>query len=462
MKITHIPISDIHTRMTSDFNGERPARRPVMVFDDPVVVIPVEDGYEIVDGLRRLENLIRDGATEAPVIIQDWSEPTAKMMRILLNGRRRTISWYEEALLIRDLHRNEKIPLDRIARQLGHKKNWVYRRERIVEKVSPAVLAFSQSGDLGLIVAYAISRLPMDQQLPFFLSVKEQHLKTEEVRMIVNIILEMDEEDRQDAIRDPGGVLNALNDPVTVDCHGMQDLTLSIENIRKKIRSFRQNSQKEHEDARGVQAAIKRLTREIECLNTLLPDDSGEGSKDGEEGIASRNETIAGGGQIPAADFAVDESSPQYREKAARRTEKSNAETETEEISARPVPGADSSIAGEGDEQSPHLPENPKIRIQGRKNDSRRLYPDLERDNTDAKGVYPVRAGYRGGVTDGLVSLHDSGGERSDQGPHLLNDPVLEPVSVCGSIHGRAPGHAVSGTHRGVSVLRRHPNKHPV
>ncbi len=276
MKITYIPIQQIHTRLTSEYNAERPARKPVMAFDDPVVVIAVEDGYEIVDGLRRIEALLRDGAAEVPAVVQDWSGVTARMMRILLNGRRKTISWYEEALLVRDLHENEKIPLVRIARQLGRKESWVRRRHEIAVRLSEPLMAFSYSGDLGLMKACAISRLPEQLQMPFFLACTGEHLRAREMEWIVTVLLEMDEAQRRKAVRSPGAVLQRLQRSTDTGAHDAEDLSESMENLREKIRLFRTNGLEENNDLRVMQTAVRRLNLEIELLTTAFPDNSGD------------------------------------------------------------------------------------------------------------------------------------------------------------------------------------------
>ncbi len=81
------------------------------------------------DGFKRLLAFQRRGMTSIPAVIQDeWSVLTAKAMMLKLNCRQRSLSYYDEAVLVNDLAERERLTPVGIAKLLCRKKSWVIKR----------------------------------------------------------------------------------------------------------------------------------------------------------------------------------------------------------------------------------------------------------------------------------------------------------------------------------------------
>lgn len=277
MKTETISIERILTSFSYLKSSMRSLRAEKHNLDHPITVIPAGENYEVVDGFKRLEMLKVRGDQIIPVIIQNWKRKRAKAMMLSLNSRRKTISFYEEALLVEDLHRNEGLSGEEITGLLGRNASWVTKRLSLITRLDADILPFLRSNEIGPTSAYHLSRLPRDLQMPLFLSAREQNLTTEEVEGAVTLVLALAEEDRRDIIRDPrryltGPRINRIMAKSGFSGETMTRLT-SIEDLTDRLCQFRQMDYQTLPESRlpaneynVLKAALLRLQREMELI----------------------------------------------------------------------------------------------------------------------------------------------------------------------------------------------------
>ena len=268
MKVASVPLDAIGTSLGYLKQGCQHSRR-LGALEEPLTVIPAcfpagsrpagaclpadrahtgEDEkpheYELVDGFKRLAVLKAQGASEVPVVIQDWDVRRAKAMMVELNSRRRTISFYEEALLVDDLHQREALSLAAIAETLGRQESWVSKRLSLVTRLSPDILSFVEVGQLGPTAAYHISRLPKEEQMAFFLAATEEQLTAGEIECVVGLMLPLPEEMRLKAAQEPRAALEGLtqsNGPAerSTGEPSLESLTARMESLALDLHQYR-------------------------------------------------------------------------------------------------------------------------------------------------------------------------------------------------------------------------------
>jgi len=123
-------------------------------------------GYEVVDGFKRLERWVGQGAEVVPVVVERAVEPReAKRLLLAANAPPRTLSIMDEARVVASLRGDDQLGPKTIARTLGKKPAWVLRRLALVDALSPAVERKLDAGRLTPELAYALTGLgPADQE----------------------------------------------------------------------------------------------------------------------------------------------------------------------------------------------------------------------------------------------------------------------------------------------------------
>lgn len=119
----------------------------------PVVAGRFEgNGYEPIDGFKRLRAAARLDMPKLEVRVFAGNVRAAKAAMIHLNSRAKTISELEKGLVIRSLHRGEKLSQTQIAVLLGRHKSWVCRILSVVERLSDEVTEHLRLGLVNMTV----------------------------------------------------------------------------------------------------------------------------------------------------------------------------------------------------------------------------------------------------------------------------------------------------------------------
>lgn len=121
--------------------------------------------YEIIDGLQRFTSAGEAGLTEIPASILQKSDADVLYAQIIGNVQRVDTKpmEYTEGLL-RILGMNPTMTEAQLAVSLGKSPAWIAQRLSL-NKLDPKVAALVNSGDIALSNAFAMTKLPMDEQL---------------------------------------------------------------------------------------------------------------------------------------------------------------------------------------------------------------------------------------------------------------------------------------------------------
>jgi len=457
MEIIEIPIARIRTGFLY-LKGTPPGRRVPLDLEEPVTVIAAGAGrYELVDGFKRLAALRRREKKSVLAAVRNWSPLQAKAMMLGLNARRRTLSFYEEAVLAADLHEKENLSFTGVARLLRRKKSWVVKRAGIIARLDADLLELLKTGRLGPRSAYNLSRLPRKDQLPMFLAIGEEKLTALEVEAAVALLLSLPEPERSAALGDLRALLAGRGEREAVLGEPAAGIAVVEEFIRaaRRVREQFISRPRPGTDAtagRVYRAAVKKLKHELFQLEQALADRE---RPQNERRVWYERKRSAGkdcpghgpGGKVDPAYRPGPGDGPEAGAEGVgagcpdaplrRREEKG--------LEAGPVPGTDPGAGGEdgsggaqgtAPDREEYLPAAPPGGLPGRDHHSRRLRAGDPRQPAEPEGLRPLRAAARPGSADGLVSLPGGTGREENENSHFLPDPLLQPVSVPGGFHG--------------------------
>jgi ParB/RepB/Spo0J family partition protein len=130
----------------------------------PVVCVKREDGYELIDGFKRLRACRRLDQTTLRVKTIEVSARVCKAAIIQFNRSGRSISEMEEALVIQSLHREDGLTQTEIGVLLGRDKSWVSRRILLIERLSEEVQEDLRLGLISVITGRELSKLARGNQ----------------------------------------------------------------------------------------------------------------------------------------------------------------------------------------------------------------------------------------------------------------------------------------------------------
>lgn len=102
----------------------------------PLLVRPVEDGYEVWDGRRRFRLGQIAGLTRFPCEIREMNDLEARLIAFILNDQRQAMSVVEAGLWIMDelLSKFPELTQKTLAPMMGHSESWLSRRISAAEQ----------------------------------------------------------------------------------------------------------------------------------------------------------------------------------------------------------------------------------------------------------------------------------------------------------------------------------------
>lgn len=152
------------------------------------VVCTKGEGYELIDGFKRLRACRRIGRETLKAGVLEASERVCKAAIILLN-RLRPLRELEEAMVLSSLHREDGLTQTEIALLLGRHKSWVSRRIALIERLSEEVLDDIRLGLLSATVGRELALLPRGNQKEIAASLIKHRFSTREaVKLIAYLV----------------------------------------------------------------------------------------------------------------------------------------------------------------------------------------------------------------------------------------------------------------------------------
>lgn len=153
---------------------------------EPLLVRPVDGGYQVLSGHYRLRAVRQLKWSEVPCRVYPCDEHTAKLLYCTANLTTRVLSALEEAWLLKDLVENEGFSFARAGSLFGRSKSWVCRRLKLISTLDPRVKEEVAAGRVKPRLAQELTRLPRgNEQLTALAVIKEHHLNKEEVARLV-------------------------------------------------------------------------------------------------------------------------------------------------------------------------------------------------------------------------------------------------------------------------------------
>jgi len=127
-----------------------------------------EEFYELIDGLHRYTAALDAGLEKIKVDIQDLGNDQVLEAQILANIHKIETKHHEYSKQLRRiLDRNPMMTEPELAQKLGKTPQWIRQRLDLNKIDNPKIIQLINEGKMRLANAYALSKLPADEQLNF-------------------------------------------------------------------------------------------------------------------------------------------------------------------------------------------------------------------------------------------------------------------------------------------------------
>ncbi|GAB1485036.1 hypothetical protein MASR2M79_00820 [Aminivibrio sp.] len=186
-RLVHIPLELIRPNPAQPrlyFDEEELRELAVSIAEvgviQPVVVLPVEEGYELVVGERRLRAAKMAGKKTIPAIVTESAPAEQQLMALMENIHRSNLSPLEEAASFRDILQRSGWNQSELAEKLGRSQSSVANKLRLL-KLDESVQILLLEGKLSERQARALLPLPPGEQAALALSAVEEILAVKEL-----------------------------------------------------------------------------------------------------------------------------------------------------------------------------------------------------------------------------------------------------------------------------------------
>jgi len=218
----------------------RPAGARGELVDLPLRVVMADDGgLEVVDGFKRLKRWREAGATHLSVVVEHDGHTAIENKRLLLlaNAPRRTITPWDEALVVRSLVEDDHLSQRAVAKLLGRKVGWVARRLALAKNLSAAAAERVSKGELGVSVAHVLTTLPPDHQTTLLQAIDKHGLRTREAILLVQTYRIATDSERRQILKDP--IARVRPRPTPIVSPRAADIETRLEMFRKTLEELR-------------------------------------------------------------------------------------------------------------------------------------------------------------------------------------------------------------------------------
>jgi ParB/RepB/Spo0J family partition protein len=172
----------------------------------PVVVVPLAERYELVDGFKRLRALKHLGYERVKARVVDLGVHALKAAMIALNLRKGAICDLEEGMVVHSLCHEDGLSQVEVALLLGRHRSWVCRRLSLIERLCDEALEHMRLGLIHAGIGRELARLPRGNQEAALLTILKYRLSSRESARLVSLLLQ----------RPRWGWQNLLNFPLEI------------------------------------------------------------------------------------------------------------------------------------------------------------------------------------------------------------------------------------------------------
>lgn len=115
----------------------------------PILIRPIENGFEIIAGERRFRACREIGLKKIPVIIKEVSDEDALIISLMENIQRQELNPIEEARAYQQLVESFNLSQDNVAKAVGKNKTTISNMLRLL-KLPEAILKYLGNGDISV------------------------------------------------------------------------------------------------------------------------------------------------------------------------------------------------------------------------------------------------------------------------------------------------------------------------
>jgi ParB family chromosome partitioning protein len=155
----------------------------------PVVCVKGKDGYEMIDGFKRLRACRSLNQTTLKVRTMEVSGRVCKAAMLQLNWSGKSVTEMEEALVLQSLYREDGLTQMEMAALFGRDKSWVSRRISLIERLSEEVQEDIRLGLISVITGRDLAKLPRGNQKEAAEVILKRHYSTREAAKLIGYLL---------------------------------------------------------------------------------------------------------------------------------------------------------------------------------------------------------------------------------------------------------------------------------
>lgn len=170
MRIKKIPCGEIQvpmTRVTAVYDEElQELLKDTMVamgMVTPVVVVQTPEGYRLVDGLHRLQEMEASGCETIDAVVYEGEEKDSLLMNLVLNRTRGKTKASEMVNVIGALYTEYGLDSDALREKTGLSRDYIEKLIKI-SQASPSIMELLDQEIIGVGAAFEMSRLPAKEQ----------------------------------------------------------------------------------------------------------------------------------------------------------------------------------------------------------------------------------------------------------------------------------------------------------
>ena len=166
----------------------------------PVVVRVHEQGYQVIDGFKRVYIAMDLMITDLECYLLGVDEQQAKVLLLSYNRSNQSMEAWEEAMVLKSLLEGEDLDQRHLAKLVGRSPSWVSRRLSLIGKLDEEVAVEIRMGTITSSHARALIRLPRGNQTELARVISHFHLSSRLSERLVDAWLEAEDADEQDVI----------------------------------------------------------------------------------------------------------------------------------------------------------------------------------------------------------------------------------------------------------------------
>jgi len=157
----------------------------------PVIVTTNgENLYELIDGFKRYRAGEKLGWNSLKTRIVKLGERANKAAMLQLNWTAKSVTEFEEALIVRSLYREDQLKQIEIAVLLERHKSWVSRRISLIERLGEEIQSEIQLGLVSISMGRELAKLPYGNQKESLDAIRKHRLTCREAEKLVASLLE--------------------------------------------------------------------------------------------------------------------------------------------------------------------------------------------------------------------------------------------------------------------------------